>query len=238
VREDLARCILFDLGNILVQYFNREEFPGILAQAILEVRAYLSNEGLLAASEEEMWTQVRLENYENKDYSVRPLEGRLSRIFRIESPVLTEELSMAMCRRFMKPIFATGKSYEDTNPALQGLREQGFKLAVVSNATWGSPASLWREELKRLGLDQMVDVAVFCRDVGWRKPAKQVFEYAVAKLESSVGDSVFVGDDPRWDIVGPRAVGMRAILIDRRQGGRDEEVERILDLRELLSLGL
>lgn len=143
-----------------------------------------------------------------------------------------------MCRRFMKPIFATGKSHEDTNPALQGLREQGHKLGIVSNTTWGSPASLWREELKRLGLDQMVDVAVFCRDVGWRKPAKQVFEYTVAKLGSDIEDCVFVGDDPRWDIIGSRAVGMKAILIDRQQGTRDEDVERIRDLRELLSLDL
>ena len=232
----MTKSFLFDLGNTLVQYFNREEFPGILAQAVTEVQDYLSNMGLLAVSEEEMWTQVRLEDYENKDYSVRPLEDRLSRIFRVDSAVLTRELSMAMCRRFMKPIFATGKSYEDTNPALQGLRERGFKLAVVSNATWGSPASLWREELKRLGLDQRVDVAVFCRDVGWRKPAKQVFEYTLTKLGSKVEDCVFVGDDPRWDIVGPRGVGMRVILIDRQQSRRDVDIERIRDLRELLSL--
>ncbi len=236
--DDLARSFLFDLGNTLVQYFSREEFPEILAQAILQVRDYLSIVGLLAVSEEEMWAQVRLEDYENKDYSVRPLEDRLSRIFQLEPLVLTEELSMAMCRRFMKPIFATGKIYEDTNPALQELRKQGFKLAIVSNTTWGSPASLWREELKRLGLAQMVDVSVFCRDVGWRKPAKQVFEYTLTKLDSKVEDCVFVGDDPRWDIVGPRGVEMRAILISRQQGGRGEEVERIRELRELLSLNL
>ena len=28
--------------------------------------------------------------------------------------------------------------------------------------------------------------------------------------------SARTGDDPRWDIVGPQAVGMEAILIDRR----------------------
>ena len=236
--EDLSRCILFDLGNTLVQYFNREEFAEILVQAVTEVQDYLSGVGLLAVSEEEMWAQVRLEDYENKDYSVRPLEDRLSRIFRIETAVLSEELSVSMCRRFMKPIFATGKTYEDTNPALQGLRERGFRLAIVSNTTWGSPASLWREELKRLGLALMMDVAVFCRDVGWRKPAKQVFEYALAKLGSDVKDCVFVGDDPRWDIAGPQGVGIRAILIDRQHGSRDIEVERISDLRELLSLNL
>lgn len=75
----MARSILFDLGNTLVQYFSREEFPRILAQAMLEVQGYLSDVGLLAVSEEEMWTQVRLEDHENKDYSVRPLEDRLSR---------------------------------------------------------------------------------------------------------------------------------------------------------------
>ena len=73
-----------------------------------------------------------------------------------------------------------------------------------------------REELARLGLADAVDVPVFCGDCGWRKPAKQIFEYTLERLQATPGQCVFVGDDPRCDIVGPQTVGMEAVLIDRR----------------------
>jgi putative hydrolase of the HAD superfamily len=56
---------------------------------------------------------------------------------------------------------------------------------------------------------------VFCRDVGWRKPARTIFESAIKALGTQPGDCLFVGDDPRWDFRGARSAGMEAVLIDR-----------------------
>jgi putative hydrolase of the HAD superfamily len=133
----------------------------------------------------------------------------------------------------MKPIFARGHCYEDTVPALNELRSKAFKIGIVSNTSWGSPAILWREEIERLGLARMVDCTVFCRDVGWRKPAKQIFEFALQKFNTSSQDCVFVGDNPQWDVMGPEEVGMKAILIDRQGAVKDPEVRPIRNLREL-----
>jgi len=181
-----------------------------------------------------MWQRVRQENYESKDYRVRPLEERLIRIFQLDTSTLFDELIMTLCRCFMRPIFTRGRCYEDTLPTLQELRSRGFKTAIVSNTTWGSPANLWREEIKRLGLDAYVDVIVFCRDVGWRKPAKQIFKFTLEKLQAFPQNCIFVGDDPRWDLVGPRSVGIDAILIDRQELRRNLGEESIKNLYELL----
>jgi len=105
----------------------------------------------------------------------------------------------------------------------------------VSNTPWGSPASLWREEIERLGLSEYVDVLVFCTDVGWRKPAKQIFEFALEKLQALPQDCIFVGDHPGWDLTGPRAVGIEAILIDRRGAMHDTGEDSIQNLHELWS---
>lgn len=110
-----------------------------------------------------------------------------------------------ICRRFMKPIFSMGRYYPDSVPTLRKLRRRGIRTAVISNTTWGSPALLWRDEVRRLGLDKYLDAVFFRRDVGWRKPAKTIFEYALTKL----------GVDPRRDLKGPEKVGIEAILIDR-----------------------
>ena len=230
----MKNTVLFDLGNTLVRYFERSESTAILQQAIAEVQNCLRQKNLLGISSDDMWQNVEEENHEAKDYRVRPLERRLVRIFQLEDSVHAEGLIMAMCRCFMKPVFARGRCYEDTIPALQRLKSEGFKTAIISNTPWGSPAVLWREEIARLGLGEYVDRIVFCRDVGWRKPARQIFEFTLEKLQAQPQQCIFVGDHPRWDLVGPRAAGIEAVLIDRRGTMHDAEEAPIHNLYEFL----
>jgi putative hydrolase of the HAD superfamily len=207
-------AILFDLGNTLVQYYERQEFPALLEQAIREVQSYLQKQGLLTVPADLMWQRVAEENHESADHRVRPLEGRLARIFQLD-PAHGAGVVEAICRRFTAPLFARGRPYEDAVPVLRQLRSEGIRTAIVSNAPWGSPGALWREELERLGLSRWVDVAVFCTDVGWRKPAQPIFQFALTKLGAEPRTCLFVGDDPRWDLAGPQAIGIEALLIDR-----------------------
>jgi len=212
--------VLFDLGNTLVSYYERSDFPGILRQSIGEVERFLGTSA--------EWDQVAKENFTAKDFCVRPLEERLRRIF--PNAAWSEETAEEACRRFMTPIFALARVYDDVRPTLDVLRAAGIQTAIVSNTPWGSPAVLWREELARLGLADAVDVTVFCGDCGWRKPAKQIFEYTLERLQATPERCVFVGDDPRWDIVGPQAVGMEAVLIDRRTQTLPDVLEGVVSL--------
>jgi putative hydrolase of the HAD superfamily len=95
-------------------------------------------------------------------------------------------------------------------PLLEALRGHGIKTAIVSNTPWGSPADAWRAELTRHGLLDKVDAAVFCMDVGWRKPHRAPFDRALSLLEVAPADALFVGDDHRWDIVGAQ----NAVLLE------------------------
>lgn len=198
--------VLFDLGNTLVGYYDLPDFPPILRAAIGAV------ERSLGAKAD--WGRVAAENFEAEDFRVRPLEGRLSRIF--PGVAWSGEVALKACRGFLGPIFARARVYGDVLPALGALRAQGVKTAIVSNTPWGSPAALWREEMARLGLAGAVDILVFCPDCGWRKPARPIFDHALGRLGTTPDRCIFVGDDPRWDVAGPEALGMEARLIDRR----------------------
>lgn len=224
------KAILFDLGNTLAQYHTPGEWPGILDRAVGGVEEYLRREGLLIDWSDEIRQRVRTENHESPNYRVRPLERRLSRIFRITDPTILNEA----CRVFLQPICAGSVIYEDTIPVLQELRKQGIKTAVVSNSPWGSPPDLWGKEIERLGLTRYFDVLCFCGEVGWRKPAKPIFYLATDRLGIEPADCLFVGDRPKWDIDGPKAVGMKAVLIDR--DGAYPDHPSIKDLRELLTI--
>jgi putative hydrolase of the HAD superfamily len=224
----MAKAVLFDLGGTLAEYFTK--WTPVLRQSISEAHAYLAGHGLCTESVDDVWPRVEADNHEARNYRVRPLEKRLQRIFRL--PASTDRMD-GLCRAFMGQAFAMGKCYPDSVPVLRELRANGLKLAIVSNLPWGSPAYLWHDEIRRLGLHECVDEVVTCTDVGWRKPASPIFRYALDKLEVSVEDAVFVGDDPRWDLVGPRRIGMDAVIISRESIRPDIDAPQITDLHQL-----
>jgi putative hydrolase of the HAD superfamily len=230
----MAAAVLFDLGNTLAAYYRASEFRPILEEAIGAVREELVRRGHCDVSLESALAAAITENQEAPDYRFRPMIGRLERIFQSQLAA-DPSLAATMCERFLAPIFAVGRVYDDTLPALAELRQAGVNTAIVSNSPWGSPPELWRRELQRLRLSDAVDAVILCGDVGWRKPAPDIFHHAAGELGCGTADCVFVGDDLRWDIEGSAAVGMHPVLIDR-DGRHPEYVgARIVDLRGILA---
>lgn len=189
----------------------------------------LTERGLTAVTREGALESAIAENREATDYRFMPLAGRLQRIFDV--PLARDaDLADALCRAFLRPIFVLGRLYADSLPALAQLRQAGHPVGIVSNAPWGSPPGLWRDELARLGLAAQADAMVFCGDVGWRKPAREIFERAAAAVGRRAEDCIFVGDDLDWDVAGGKSVGMLPILIDRDGRHRNHDGDRIEDL--------
>ena len=205
------RAILFDLGNTLVRYYASSEFPLVLRRCLREcARALGQTED--PVRDEDLFERALLLNREQSDYAVRPLVDRLQELFRAHDS-LDEASAWALSTAFLKPIFATARLDPQAVPLLEALRGRGIKTAIVSNTPWGSPADAWRAELTRHGLLDKVDAAVFCMDVGWRKPHRAPFDRALSLLEVAPADALFVGDDHRWDIVGAQNAGLRPVLI-------------------------
>jgi putative hydrolase of the HAD superfamily len=228
-------AVLFDLGNTLAAYYHPDQFEPILREAIGEVLNELEALTLPAVDPNAAFAAAKAENQEAPDHRFTPMADRLERIFGV-SLSQNEELSLRLCQRFLRPIFAVGRVYSDTLPAIDRLRRMGIPIAIVSNTPWGSPPSLWRAELKRLGLASVVDSVVLCGDVGWRKPAAEIFECAAARLDRGTEECVFIGDDLRWDIAGSAAAGMRPVLIDRDRRNACYAGERVENLDDLVDM--
>lgn len=226
-------AVLFDYGNTLVSYFTREQWPGVLDRAIAAVGDVLRSRGMLRIRGRRLAEAVQARRGEGADRAVRPLAGRLAAIFELAEHEADEALCEELARAFLKPVFACGRLEEDALPTLERLRAAGLGTGILSNTPWGSPGDIWREELDRHGLTAAVDAAVFCTDVGYRKPAPQGFLRLCELLGVAPERAVFVGDDPRWDVVGPRELGMDALLIDRfgeRIDGDPPDLTTLADL--------
>jgi putative hydrolase of the HAD superfamily len=206
------RAVLFDLGNTLVDYYPAPEFPAVLRACL---RRSLAAAGVAPIDSlvEEAVERAEPLRRERPDHAVLPLERRLRVILEGFGVGDDERLARA-ADAFLEPIFARARLNPAAWAVLDALRGRGLGLAIVSNTPWGSPAGPWRGELRRLGLLERVDAAVFCADVGWRKPHAAPFVRALEQIGADAADALFVGDDPRWDIAGARGVGMRSLLLE------------------------
>jgi putative hydrolase of the HAD superfamily len=128
---------------------------------------------------------------------------------------------------------ARWRAYDDVAPAFRRLRDRGVKIGIISN--WDT-----RLEglLDGLGLGVLVDTVVSSAVVGLHKPDPRIFELACERLGVDPGRCAHVGDHYYSDVVGARAAGMRAVLIDRHGAGAAVEGVPLLstldDLEEAL----
>jgi putative hydrolase of the HAD superfamily len=231
-------AVLFDLGNTLVKYYRPADFLPILERSVAAAAAELtvakSGDGGTVLDTARLFAHAKTLNRERADGRVWPLAERLAEIFADCAQDLSPDRVARMSERFLAPIFAIAKLDPDALGVLSRLRELKLKTAIVSNTPWGSPAAAWREELQRHGLLARVDMAAFCVDVGWRKPAPQLFEHALAQLGVQAEHAWFVGDDLRWDIEGARRAGLTPILLGAAPGAGCHTITRLRDLLTLL----
>jgi putative hydrolase of the HAD superfamily len=93
--------------------------------------------------------------------------------------------------------------------ALERLRAAGLQLAVVSNSE-GNIERMFQD----IGLLSLLDVVVDSAVVGLAKPDPRIFDLALSRLGISAADAIMVGDSPTADVMGARAAGIRAALLD------------------------
>ena len=110
--------------------------------------------------------------------------------------------------------------YEDALPAIEELRRHDLRIGLVTNGQRDL-----EEFVSHHGLE--VDAAVGSRAHGRTKPHPSIFAAALQELGAAPEEAAMVGDSYEDDIEGARALGMRAILLDR--DGRFPEVEDRID---------
>ncbi len=120
--------------------------------------------------------------------------------------------------------------FPDAPQGLADLRERGHRLVVVSN--WDCSLPDW---LGPTGLLDLVDGVVTSADAGAAKPHPAVFRKALSLAGVDGAGAVHVGDSLDNDVAGARALGIRAILV-QREGEPPPGVESVRVLTEVATL--
>jgi HAD superfamily hydrolase (TIGR01549 family) len=115
--------------------------------------------------------------------------------------------------------------YDDALPVLELVREHGLKIGLLSNTARDLPTFALHH-----GLEADAVLTSFAH--GKEKPHATIFRRMLELLGVEAGSTVMVGDTLEDDIEGARAIGMRAVLVDRERR-YPQAAGRLDDLREL-----
>lgn len=130
------------------------------------------------------------------------------------------------------------KPFPGVIPTLIRLKN-GYNLGVISN---GLAVKQW-EKLIGLGIYHFFDVVATSEELGYEKPEREIFEFAMEKLKVKPEECVMVGDRRETDILGASKVGMYTVLkksktIVKKSSAKkilpDFEIANILEILQVL----
>jgi putative hydrolase of the HAD superfamily len=95
--------------------------------------------------------------------------------------------------------------YGEVIAALERLKAR-FRLATLTNGN---------ADLAVIGLAHHFDVNLHAGALGYAKPDPRAYISLAEALTLKTTEILFVGDEPHADVVGPRAVGMQTVWVNR-----------------------
>lgn len=92
------------------------------------------------------------------------------------------------------------------------LSEQGYRLGLICNSG-ATPGCIQRQFLKDKGVSRHLETLTFSDEERLAKPSAGMFLDTLKALDVLPENSVHIGDRPETDILGAKALGMKAVLI-------------------------
>jgi putative hydrolase of the HAD superfamily len=229
------RAVFFDAGETLLAPHPSfdELFSGVLADhgdgaSPSEVRQALER---IAPTFSEIVDKMAVSAWSTSAEASRRFWGHLyARALKelgIEDP--SGKLADALYSKFTR--YESYRLFPDAVPTLAALKESGLLVGLISNFEEWLEGMLIEMEVARL-----FDLMVISGKEGVEKPDPAIFQLALDRSGVAADQAVYVGDHPRIDADGARAVGMGAVLIDRRDRYPEYRGVRIETLEELIPI--
>ena len=210
-----VEAVLFDLFDTLLLLEPAEVYYG---PSLRKLHESLVKNGIKVAFEDfsRVYFMVRDKYYsesrqslEEPHFNVRVVQTLQNLGFNLDvSNPIVQRATGAFADEFMRYVNVDDHAVS----VLQKLFGK-YKLGLISN--FGIP-ECGRQLLDRFGLSKFFHVIMISGEVNQRKPRPKIFQRALDALNVESSKAVFVGDMLDLDIIGPKNVGMKTILIQRR----------------------
>lgn len=117
----------------------------------------------------------------------------------------------------------TWRVFEDVRPALQCLKEQGMRLAVLSN--WDERLRPLLEQLELQGWFEEIFVSA---EMGMTKPDGRLFDVVAERMGLDGPSILHVGDSRREDLQGALNAGWQGRLLERTNNHHTDSEGQII----------
>jgi putative hydrolase of the HAD superfamily len=200
------RALFFDAGNTLV-HMDYDAIVTALARA-----GVVATGGDVQRAE---WrARVRLDaTFVAGASTEHPSTGERYVTFMLEelgiASAATRDALIAWRRAYNPPQGLWTVAAPEAEAALALARRSGLITAVISNSN-GTVAEI----LDDLGLGRHLDFVIDSSKVGIEKPDPRIFHLALARAGVEPGQAAYLGDLYSIDVLGARAAGLHAILMD------------------------
>jgi 2-haloalkanoic acid dehalogenase type II len=206
------RGVIFDLGNTLMYMDN--DWDEVRNHGARDLVGFLTERGLVldAAVFAEEYLSLRRSLYAKAvEEAVEYTAAHSLRTVLVRSGY--EEASQELVQGGVRAFFAfereQWKPYPESEATLRLLSEQGYRLALISNAT---DDELIQDLAEGAGLRKWFDPSLSSAAVGLRKPHPGIFQVVLEAWGFPPSQVVMVGDTLRFDVAGAHNAGLKAIL--------------------------
>jgi putative hydrolase of the HAD superfamily len=213
--------ILFDLGSTLIEYENIP-WPELHLLCLKAGYQFLINENYPVPPFEiftESYLNVRSHFRDKAGITLKEwvITDAIKELLQTAGLNGGPGLAAEFFEAYYQPVAKQLTIFEDTIPVLAELRKRGKKLGLISNTIF--PENYHQRELERFGLKDFLDFTIFSSSFGFRKPHASIYLKGIELLKVPTGNILFIGDRYFEDYIGPRGVGLRAMIKYRE--GRD-----------------
>jgi putative hydrolase of the HAD superfamily len=175
------------------------------------------------------------DEYARPDNDTWSDDARIEATWRDYHSLMLRELGLDEQRKLLDLVLSSQfaadawEPYADVVPALEALRAvDGLRIGIVSD--WGSNLEAI---VAALGLDRYLDFTLASGAVGLAKPDPAFFRLAAERAGVAPEEALMVGDSYRADVLGARAAGLDALLLDRKGTADPADVADVTIIRSL-----
>jgi putative hydrolase of the HAD superfamily len=227
--------ILFDMGYTLIHFEPAQEV--IVQEALRTAGAERSVDEIMVAVEKvwgEYYRDAAMETYPATPEYDTASQAKLSRGLLDQLGLGTEPRTLKVYTESLESSFRRRgalRLYPEVVEVLTALREQGYRLGIVSNWSWNL-----RDRVRQVGLDGFFEVVWASAYAGCNKPHPGIFQQVLSQMGVPAEGALYVGDSYQHDVVGARNAGIDVVLLDRDGAADDPDCPVISDLRDLFEL--
>ena len=224
--------VIFDMGGTLLHYTPPgEHWEGMEKRGAQHVYRQLAAQGYTLPPEDEalqaawdyaqtLW--MNLDAHAVQDLKLYKLMRHILALWNVHDDLPQASIE-ALGQAYMAAIQATVRPLDGAVDTLRALRDQGFRVGLISNTHW--PGAFHRQDLDRYGVTPYLEHLVFSADVEAWKPHPAIFKLGLEALGLAPQEAVYVGDSLYFDVWGAQQAGLRGVWIEQPRHWLPEGIE-------------